>query len=125
MNVTERRLYQPEELQERLKPVLEDIRAVYEPERVILFGSAAQGIPWHDLDLLVVAETEDRFPDRLKKIALAKTYWTVSDILVLTPAELQEAIEENGVFVVEEVLNKGKVVYERSRPGHMAPVRPR
>jgi len=113
IEIVERRTYAPEELADKLSPIIDDICSVYQPERIILFGSAAQGSPWHDLDLMVVAKTEDRFFDRLKKIALAKRSWIPADIMVFTPDELRQAIQEDRVFIVEEVLKKGKTVYER------------
>ena len=115
MRTIERRRYGAEELPQKLERVIKAIRSVYEPERIILFGSAAGGGEWHDLDLLVVAETEDRFFERLKKIALALDTWTPTDILILTPEELRVRIQENRFFLVEEILKKGRVVYERRR----------
>ena len=113
VKIIERRTYSPEELADKLSPVIDDICSVYQPERIILFGSAAQGSTWHDLDLIVIAKTEDRFFDRLKKIALAKRSWVPADIMVFTPDELRQAVEDDRVFIVEEVLKKGKTVYER------------
>ncbi len=115
MRTIERRNYRPEDLSDKLAPIIDAIRSVYEPERIILFGSAAEGGQWHDLDLLVVAKTEDRFFERLKKIALALDTWTPTDILVLTPDELEVRIKENRFFLVDEILKKGRIVYEGRR----------
>ncbi|HXH23316.1 MAG TPA: nucleotidyltransferase domain-containing protein [Dehalococcoidia bacterium] len=119
----DRKVHEPGELDSALKAVVDDILAVYDAEKVILYGSAAEGRPWHDLDLLVIAETSDRFPERLKKVALAKSYWTPADILVLTPDELDEAVAENRYFIVEEVLKKGTTVYDRPGSKRLDPVR--
>lgn len=107
--------YTPEEVDRHLAPVLDAIRSVYEPERAILYGSAAQGRPWRDLDLLVIAHTEDRFYQRLRKLARAIHSWTPADIVVLTPEEFARQVREDRCFLVDEILGKGKVVYERSR----------
>jgi len=115
MRTIERKTYRSEELAEKLAPIIDAIRSAYEPERIILFGSAAEGGEWHDLDLLVVAKTEDKFFERLKKVALALNTWTPTDILVLTPQELEARIRENRFFLVEEILKKGRIVYERRR----------
>ncbi|HXF50726.1 MAG TPA: nucleotidyltransferase domain-containing protein [Dehalococcoidia bacterium] len=108
--------YRPEEVDRHLAPILDAIRSVYEPERVILYGSAAQGRPWRDLDLLVIAETQDRFYERLRKLAspLAAIRHVPTDIVVLTPRELEKALREERFFVAEEILQKGKTVYERA-----------
>jgi predicted nucleotidyltransferase len=115
LKTIERHAYQPEELSARLTPVIDAIRSVYEPDQIILFGTAACGQPWHDLDLLVVARTEDDFFDRVKKVALALKTWIPTDIFVLTPEELEAGKERNRYFLVEEILKKGRVVYEGGR----------
>jgi predicted nucleotidyltransferase len=59
VNLTERRKYTQAELPAMLQTVIDTIRSVYEPEHVILYGSAGRGEDWHDIDLLVIVETED------------------------------------------------------------------
>lgn len=124
-NIIERKVYSQDQLPEKLDEIIRDIRTVYEPNTVILYGSAAHGLPWHDLDLLVVVETNDPYYERVRKIARAKQSWTATDIMVVTPGELQLAIDENRFFVVQEILKKGKTVYGRGRSGGMVSVRER
>jgi len=116
MTIFERKTYRHEELPARLASILATIRSVYEPERIILYGSAAQGGDWHDLDLVVIADTKDGFFERLQHVrhGLAAIEHVASDILVYTPDEVERAAEENRFFLIEEVLRKGKVVYKRS-----------
>ncbi len=109
-----------EELDDCLSDALERIRSVYEPERVILYGSAAAGGRWHDLDLLVIAATQDRFYERLRKVALSLNSWTPTDIIVLTPDEFGTQVAEDRYFLIEEILKKGKTVYERRRRSKVA-----
>lgn len=122
MKVIESKVYSADEVDDRLAPIIAEIRSVYEPEKVILFGSAAHGLPWHDLDLLVSAETKDTFYERLLKIAgaFAKRQHTPNDIVVITPDELQKGIAEDRFFLVEEVLKKGRTVYEGDRSKRVA-----
>ena len=87
----------------------------YRPEKIILFGSAAAGTADadSDIDLLVIKQTDDGYFDRLAKVRCLLDTWQPLDIFVLTPRELRKAVSENRYFVVEEVLKKGRVVYER------------
>ena len=87
----------------------------YRPERIILFGSAAAGTADadSDIDLLVVKQTDDGYFDRLGKVRRVLDTWQPLDVFVLTPQELEKAVTENRYFVVEEILRKGRVVYER------------
>ena len=61
------------------------------PERIILFGSLANGQihEWSDLDLVVVAETELPFLERLEQIFLRLEPHVGLDVLVYTPEEVQ------------------------------------
>jgi len=87
----------------------------YRPEKIIMFGSAAAGTTDadSDIDLLIIKETEDGYFDRLGKVRRLLDTWQPLDIFVLTPLELRKAVAENRHFVVEEILKKGRVVYER------------
>jgi len=87
----------------------------YRPEKIILFGSAAAGTAdaYSDIDLLVVKQTNDGYFDRIGKVRRLLDTWQPLDIFVLTPRELNKAVTENRYFVVEEVLKKGRVIYER------------
>lgn len=78
----------------------------YGAERVILFGSYAQGNAREDsdVDLLIVAKTSEKFHARL-----ATALKTVRDLrrgiafspIVLTPDELRSRIECGDQFILE------------------------
>jgi HEPN domain-containing protein/predicted nucleotidyltransferase len=86
----------------------------YDPEKIILFGSWARGEvdDYSDLDLIVVKETQTRFLDRIAEVydLIAPHY--ALDVLVYTPAELQEMLEQGNDFL-ETALAEGLVLYER------------
>jgi predicted nucleotidyltransferase len=90
----------------------------YAPEKIILFGSAAAGNarPDSDVDLLIVKRTSAPYFDRVLKVRRALAHERTIDIIVLTPAELEEAVRDNRYLVTQEILPKGVVLYERSRP---------
>lgn len=84
------------------------------PEKVIVFGSLATGDihAWSDIDLLVVELTDLPFIQRLHQIRELLQPTIATDILVYTPEELEKMRLERP-FVREEILKKGRIVYER------------
>ena len=91
----------------------------YQPEKIILFGSAARGDTdeYSDIDLIVVKETDQRFVQRMVDTALliSRDISFNVDVLVYTPTELAAMIKEGRPFI-EQALKEGKVLYEKS-PG--------
>ena len=86
----------------------------YQPEKIILFGSFASGRPsrWSDVDLVAVKKTDKRFYDRIGEVSAFLPHNFPIDILVYTPEELVQM--ENNYFIKNEVMRKGKVLYEYS-----------
>lgn len=88
----------------------------YRPDKIILFGSAAAGT-WKqgsDVDLLVIKNTDESYWKRQIHATLLYKGWTPTDIIVVTPQEWSQAIQEQRFFVTEEIIKKGKIVYEKS-----------
>lgn len=87
------------------------------PEKVILFGSYAYGkpTPHSDVDLLVVLKTRASLKERSWKVSrlLLPRPFPV-DILVKTPKEIEKALK-SGDFFLQEILTRGKVLYERNK----------
>ena len=103
-------------------PTDRDIRAVvdvlatrYGAQKVFLFGSAAQGASGSDsdVDLVVVKETTLSFFDRLKEVGQVCRWHRGFDVLVYTPSEFEE-MSRSCAFIREEVLRKGRLLYERA-----------
>ena len=89
----------------------------YEPEEIILFGSAARGDAdqYSDLDLIVIKNTETRFLQRLLEVTHHLPVELAVDVFVYTPRELQAMVEAGNPFI-EQALMDGKLLYEKS-PG--------
>lgn len=87
----------------------------YAPERIILFGSAAsdEASAESDIDLAILKETDLSFYDRLREVACLCEWHAAVDVLVYTPAEF-EALSRDNAFVREEILGKGKILYDRA-----------
>lgn len=81
----------------------------------MLFGSLVKGSThaWSDIDLVVVKDTPKRFVERLKEVALLTQPRVGIDFFVYTPEEFQEMTSERGTFQQREMLEKGKVLYDR------------
>lgn len=102
--------------QTELQKVVDSIVHGYEPEKIIQFGSRATGNIREDsdIDLLVIKETNEPYWERNKRVTLMYRGWHPTDIFVLTPQELNQAIRDNRFMVTEEILPQGKVIYEKN-----------
>jgi HEPN domain-containing protein/predicted nucleotidyltransferase len=92
----------------------------YKPEKVILYGSCSKsGIPekGSDVDLLVVKDTDRRLIDRLIEVESLLSDRTLPlDIMVYTPEEMRRLFSLGSPFI-EEVLEKGRLLYMRKATG--------
>lgn len=83
-------------------------------KRAILFGSYARGEAdeYSDIDLIVIAETPRKFVERFEDFwPLLDAVHKPMDLLIYTPAELQEMVERDNPFVTH-ALAEGIVIYE-------------
>lgn len=85
------------------------------PEKIILFGSYANGNPTpdSDVDLLVVMNTRASSAERswaVSRLLIPRPF--AVDILVRTPREIEHALSA-GDFFIEEIVSSGRVLYER------------
>jgi predicted nucleotidyltransferase len=100
-----------------LRPAIQKIVDELKPEKIILFGSYAYGLPnpHSDVDLLVILKTRASLKERSWKVSrlLLPRPFPV-DILVKTPKEIEKALK-SGDFFVQEILTRGKVLYEQNK----------
>jgi predicted nucleotidyltransferase len=87
-------------LKEALDALLEALQR-YQPQRVILFGSAASGEAEADgdLDVLVIKDTPEPFVQRLETMTRLCPGGH-ADILVSTPEGLQHMIDDGNPFIL-------------------------
>ena len=100
-----------------LRPAIQKIVAGLRPEKVILFGSYAYGTPspHSDVDLLVIMKTSASLKERswaVSRLLLPRPFPV--DILVKTPKEIEKSLK-TGDFFLQEILTRGKVLYDRSK----------
>lgn len=98
--------------QETLDDIIRRVVEIAEPERIILFGSAARGeMNRHsDVDLLIVKEGGDtklraRIYERLYGVPVAV------DAILVSPADL-ERYRNSHALVIKPALLEGRVVYD-------------
>ena len=99
-----------------IQGIVDRIVEGYDPEKIILFGSYAEGNPDDnsDVDLLVVKETDKPRPERV--VEARRFVYGASvplDLIVYTPEEI-ESEKRNKLGFIFRVLNNGKTIYERS-----------
>ena len=99
--------------QQILDDIVRRIVEVAQPEKIILFGSAARGdMNRHsDVDLLVVKEGMHR---RDMAGRIYENLWGVGaavDVVVVTPADV-ERYKDSHALVIKPALREGRVVYE-------------
>ena len=95
-----------------LREIIRRIVEVAQPEKIVMFGSAARGEmgPHSDVDLLVVRSGAHR-----RKLAMA-IYKHLSgvgcpvDVIVVTPEDI-ERYGSSPVLIIQPALKEGRVVY--------------
>ncbi len=104
------------ELFEReIERITEKIVREYKPEKIILYGSCARGkiTKNSDIDMFLIKKTKKSFGERLREISgLVGDRSVPFEAIVYTPQELERELRL-GDFFVEEVLEEGKVLYEK------------
>jgi predicted nucleotidyltransferase len=100
---------------DKIADIIAKIISGYHPEKIILFGSYAIGKATEnsDLDLMVIKDTDVPRPQRTFQVRkMLYGAMIPIDLIVYTPEEIAEDIDNKFSFV-SEVLNTGKILYER------------
>ena len=99
----------------KIQEVADKIAEEFKPEKIILFGSYAWGKPGpdSDVDLFVIKRTDDtRQLSRDISGAIYPRPFAL-DILVYRPHIVEKELQA-GDYFIEDVMNNGKVLYERT-----------
>lgn len=88
------------------------VAELFQPEKIILFGSHAYGTPHadSDVDILVVMPARNQL-DQALRISLAVQAPFPLDLIVRTPHNMRWRLAEGDSFL-REIVSKGKVLYE-------------
>ena len=99
--------------QQTLDDVLQRVVEVAQPERIILFGSAARGhMNRHsDLDLLIIKDGADPLKLMAQIYRRLHGVGVAVDAIVATPQDV-ERFKDSHALVFKPALREGTVVYE-------------
>jgi predicted nucleotidyltransferase len=88
----------------------------FDPDKIILFGSYAYGMPHadSDVDILVIMPARNELDEAFKIRCEVPTQFPM-DLLVLKPQNVKWRLEERESFLTE-VMTKGKILYEKEHP---------
>ena len=102
--------------EDSIKDFVNDVINRFNPERVILFGSHASGnaTPDSDVDILVVMDFKSRPHQQAFEIRRTIKRSFPLDLLVRRPADIDRRLRL-GDFFIKEIMQEGKVLYERTR----------
>jgi len=96
-----------------IKHLCEQIAREFSPEKIILFGSQAYGKPTveSDIDLLVVMPYEGSPFRQAGEILKRLQVWMPVDLIVRSAEEIEQRLEIGDKFM-QEILERGKVMYD-------------
>ena len=102
--------------EDEIKSFVDDVINRFNPERVILFGSHASGsaTPDSDVDILVVMDFKSRPHQQAFEIRRTIKRSFPLDLLVRRPADIDRRLRL-GDFFIKEIMQEGKVLYEKAR----------
>ena len=101
--------------QATLDNIIKRIVEVTEPEKIILFGSAAQGGMGRnsDVDLLIIKEGADPLDLMVRIYRRMHGVGAAVDAIVVSPGDV-ERFKDSHALVIKPALQEGMVVYEAS-----------
>ncbi|MBS1789956.1 MAG: nucleotidyltransferase domain-containing protein [Acidobacteria bacterium] len=104
--------------QREISDLCRQIVEVCHPQKVVLFGSYAYGLPTEDsdVDLMVVMPFEGHPAYQAGAIRSQVHTPLAVDLLVRTPQQIEERMEMGDPFM-QEILEHGKVLYEADHNG--------
>ena len=103
-------------LKRDISEITKRIRNKYQPEKIILFGSAVYGEvkPGSDIDFFIIKDSDKpmhkRIVDIFRLLRGVKREYPL-DFVVFTPDEWQDRLGL-GDFLVKNIFEEGKVLYE-------------
>ncbi len=99
---------------EEISNIVEQLIRLYKPQKVILFGSLAEGQMHEgtDIDLFIIKnDVPELGVDRIRQLDGLIKYGLATDFIVYKPQELDQRLKLGDPFV-KNILDKGKVLYE-------------
>jgi len=94
--------------------LVDKLKSSYKPDLIVLFGSRTGSTfdEDSDIDLLIIKDTKKRPLWRRVEVRKKLSTEKPLDIIVYTPEEF-ENLKDSGSSFINDILNKGEVVYEK------------
>jgi uncharacterized protein len=97
-----------------IQNILEQLIHQYKPEKVILFGSLANGRinQGTDIDLFIIkTDVPELGVDRIRQLDSIISYGISTDFIVYKPKEVEQRLQMGDPFV-KNIIEEGKVLYD-------------
>src|SRR5713226_5155964 len=93
------------------------VAELFQPDKIILFGSHAYGTPHadSDVDILVIMPARNQIDQALRIDRVLDPPFPL-DLIVRTPRNMKWRLEEGDSFL-REIVTRGKVLYEKADGG--------
>ena len=104
------------EIQKVLNEVKSRIVPQFQPQRIILFGSYANGVPGpdSDIDLLIVMDVDGSTRQKANEIDMLMSDRRIPmDFIVITPEQYEQQKNMVGTFV-RQIEREGMVIHEHA-----------
>lgn len=106
------------EFKEAISKITRTLKKEYHPAKIILFGSASreQVNENSDIDMLIIKDTSE--PSRERWMTVGKLTRDLDrsipfEPIILTPQELEIALESGDMFV-GEIMKNGRILYDEA-----------
>ncbi len=103
-----------DEFDQEVQSIVRQLLRVYQPQKVVLFGSLVRGEikPGTDIDLFIVKSDVPKLGvDRIRELDALVRYKLATDFVVYTPEEVEHRLLLGDPFV-KSILEEGRVLYD-------------
>ena len=103
-----------EQFDEEIKSIVKQLIHLYRPEKVVLFGSLAEGKinQGTDIDLFIIkSEVPELGVDRIRQLDTIIKYSLATDFIIYKPTEVEQRLKLGDPFVTN-ILKEGKILYD-------------
>ena len=103
---------------QEIQEFVDQIARRFQPDKVILFGSYAYGVPnaESDVDLLVLLSTKERGLSKGIEILRETAPRFAVDVVVRTPEQYLQRIGQGDLFL-RDIARRGKILYDAAYAG--------
>lgn len=101
-------------LNEELRNIVSQLINLYKPQKIILFGSLANGKIGEgtDIDLFIIKNNIPKYGiDRIRQLDLLIKYKYATDFIVYKSSEVKQRIKLGDPFI-KSIIEDGKILYE-------------